>query len=303
MPRSLADLGFPSMPGGKLSDLISSAWTAVKGPGKAYNEGMTTDEMIKAGNDFAMTMGTGGSLVPKPGNSLGIFGGRLAKTADLDKLAQAEKFEKAGVPADTIWKATGWGRGKDGKWRFEIPDKGMKAKLDYDALEPKWEKQTNNSYGETPQVFRFGDAFAHPELFKAYPDLANIQLRKETSGAMGSYSPGSIRLDGARDTSTALHELQHAIQRTENFAKGTNPNAVVEQLIKELGPAHPLVQKMTDRVAQQSMNRKLYRNTAGEVESRNVETRKDFSNLQRALRSPWTTEDVPRNLQLVLGIK
>jgi hypothetical protein len=312
--RSLADIGFPAMPGGKLSELVKSAWEAMKVPGKAYNDGMTPDEMIKAGNDFAMTMGAGGSLVPKPGNSLGIFGGRLAKTANLEKLAEAEKFEKAGINADTIWKATGWGRGKDGKWRFEINDKDATLNLKHDALDPVWEKNPNydRNRGGYEYLDRWpsptlGEAFDHPALFEAYPDLKNIQLGKETSGHRGSYAGGTITLDDASDKHTLLHELQHAIQRKEDFAKGSGSGRIANDLTSNLGPDHPIVKKLAERIGpkgeRSSIERRLYKHAAGEVEARNTANRMFFSNLQRAMKSPWTTEDVPRNLQLPFGYK
>jgi polyhydroxyalkanoate synthesis regulator phasin len=291
MPRSLADLGFPSMPGGKLSDLISSAWTAIKGPGKAYNEGMTPDEMIRAGNDFAMTMGAGGSLVPKPGNSLGIFGGRLAKTADLDKLAQAETFEKAGVSPDIIWGATGWGRGSDGRWRFEIPDQKAAFKGGIPAV-PK-----NTS-----------EVFDHPELYAAYPELAMGLVKKTGARAQfngANYGNNVIGINPKiKDPrSTMLHELQHSVQDIEGFAKGADTGSaksiVTQAMVRKgmsLQEAKKIVSKLKDKY-------QVYKHSAGEAEARSVQKRKDFSALQRNVRAPWRDEDVPRNIQLPFGYK
>ena len=47
---------------------------------------------------------------------------------------------------------------------------------------------------------------------------------------------------------------------------------------------------------------KIYKNHAGEVEARNVQTRKDFSPLQRRLTPMFNTEDVPTSSQFVTGI-
>ena len=42
-----------------------------------------------------------------------------------------------------------------------------------------------------------------------------------------------------------------------------------------------------------------YRRLAGEVESRNVETRRDFSPAERKAKRPWETQDVPDDQQIV----
>ena len=51
-----------------------------------------------------------------------IFAGQNAVGAPLDKLEAAKKLEETGEAAETVWGATGWFRGQDGKWRFEIDD-------------------------------------------------------------------------------------------------------------------------------------------------------------------------------------
>jgi hypothetical protein len=43
----------------------------------------------------------------------------------------------------------------------------------------------------------------------------------------------------------------------------------------------------------------LYRRTSGEVEARNVQTRRDMTPDQRRATPPWETEDVPRAQQIV----
>lgn len=53
------------------------------------------------------------------------YAGRAAKTADTGRLAQAEEMEKQGRSNEEIRQETGWFRGRDGKWRFEIDDSQM----------------------------------------------------------------------------------------------------------------------------------------------------------------------------------
>lgn len=282
----------PSIIGG-----AKAAWEAAKSPGRALRGEMTPDEMIRAGMDFAMTMGAGGSLVPKPGNSLGMFGGRLAKTADLRKLAQAERLEKAGTHTETIAKLTGWERGADGHWRFEIPDNNAKFRTDIPAFE-----QTTR------------DTFEHPELYKAYPELAQGTVRQTSPGVSHhGINYGKNRLginpEGPHPSSTMLHELQHSIQDIEGFAKGTNTVHGSEDILHRLRQSnHPDAPKVYKKAAEKLSKSdefawKVYSNHAGEVEARNVQARMNMSPLERRLRPPSTTEDRPRRSQFITGTK
>ncbi len=53
------------------------------------------------------------------------YGGENAKTADLGQLERAKQMQAQGADMESIRKATGWFKGRDGKWRFEIDDSGM----------------------------------------------------------------------------------------------------------------------------------------------------------------------------------
>jgi hypothetical protein len=81
MPLAMEPHGGPS-----LLAMLQDAWEAAKAPGKAYNEGMTQDQMIKAGGDFALNLTGGGMAVPKPLGVMGMSGGRgFAKPAIIHK--------------------------------------------------------------------------------------------------------------------------------------------------------------------------------------------------------------------------
>lgn len=58
------------------------------------------------------------------------YAGRNAENADLDALHEAERYEMQNVDAETIRQKTGWFRGADGKWRWEIDDSGMKLRFE-----------------------------------------------------------------------------------------------------------------------------------------------------------------------------
>jgi len=134
----------------------------------------------------------------------GTIGGPMAKTADLAQLEAARALEAKGVGRDDILSQTGWFKGPDGNWRFEINDQGM-------SVNPR------TGYGTT-----LGQAITHPELFEAYPQLRDIQV--ETGGRGGAYYPGQniMRVGAASQNvpATFLHETQHAIQDIEGTEQG-----------------------------------------------------------------------------------
>lgn len=83
------------------------------------------------------------------------------------------------------------------------------------------------------------DLLYHPELFNAYPDLRRIRVAFDSSmGAKGEYNPArdEIKLDPSLSTdemlSTVLHEIQHAIQEREDFARGGSSDPGFTQSIK-----------------------------------------------------------------------
>lgn len=138
----------------------------------------------------------------------GIFAGVGAKTADLAKLRVAEDMAGKGAEPEAIRAATGWFQGPDQKWRFEIPDDAARL----------------TSAGDGPA----SAVLQHDELFKAYPELAQnpVERAPPRYGGEGSFDPStgeisiSPRLDNDRARSTLLHELQHAVQQNEEFARG-----------------------------------------------------------------------------------
>ena len=81
---------------------------------------------------------------------------------------------------------------------------------------------------------------------------------------------------------TVVHELQHAIQLFEGFAKGGNPT----------DPVRPYNSKTDTPIGQ-------YYKFAGEVEARNVQQRLTMTPEERAATPPWETEDVPEDRQIV----
>ncbi|MBO7167453.1 MAG: hypothetical protein J6V61_01725, partial [Bacteroidaceae bacterium] len=138
----------------------------------------------------------------------------------IESLATAKQMEADGRPAINIKMATGWERGKDGKWRYETED--------FDVSHDSWEKAWEMGDGEyvlLPELIGKDDI-----LFKEYPDLANVKVYPNRRISEGGYysHPNEIHVS-AKNTdnvkifrSTLLHEVQHAIQHREGFERGTN---------------------------------------------------------------------------------
>lgn len=210
-----------------LMGLGKEAWNLAQIPGKVYQSTpenpVTTGELIKPAADMAMLLAGGGAPAAETG-AAGIFGGRLARTADRSALKKAlEAHYGANAPKEEILQSTGWFPDPSGRMKFEIDDSA--AKINPDWLEVGPEK---NPYVPTAGL-RLKDFFDHPELYDAYPGAAKIRLTRETNNEnAGSYNPITdiIKVQsgrGGEDTrQTLLHELQHAIQTREGFAKGAN---------------------------------------------------------------------------------
>ena len=132
------------------------------------------------------------------------------------------ELAQQGVDNESIRQQTGWYKGMDGKWRYEIDDSQMKISDDIS------------------NYMRLGDLMRHEELYAAYPDLADVRvvfhsLQKDHYGA---YNPQFDSIDlstklkndpvGLKDA--LVHEIQHAIQHREGFTTG----ATVERWEKRI---------------------------------------------------------------------
>jgi hypothetical protein len=72
--------------------------------------------------------GMGLSEVGRAADALpAIFVGPAARSADHTALAEAQSMEQAKVSNNQIFDDTGWFRGVDDNWRFEIPDTGLQV--------------------------------------------------------------------------------------------------------------------------------------------------------------------------------
>lgn len=232
------------------------------------------------------------------GTAQNTFAGVNARTADLNALNNAQELERQGTDADAIRRQTGWFRGMDGKWRFEIDDSGMR----YDRrgfrenpdMVRRRELENKLLYGDMSQAemdelrsltaatrgvvkpSKLGDYIQHDALFEAYPELKNVNVRFENleMGQNAYFDPKSNTVvmntflwDQPEDV--IVHEVQHAIQQAEGFTGGANPE------YWEANRPEGSIRRAEE----------LYRNTAGEIEARDAAARQ-LTPEQRELKMP-----------------
>ncbi len=128
-------------------------------------------------------------------------------TTRLDNLSVARQMECQEKDAKAIKAATGWDRGADGKWRYEEPD-------------GEW-------IGGGKSKGFLTDFVRDDELYSEYPQLKNVFVTIGGSTA-GNFDAKSGRLTinmdqaeyGSSPMEIVAHEIQHAIQHIEGFARG-----------------------------------------------------------------------------------
>ncbi|MBQ6694328.1 MAG: hypothetical protein IJN24_05605 [Bacteroidaceae bacterium] len=288
-------------------------------------------------------------------------------TTRLDNLAIAREMETAGKDAKSIKMATGWERGADGKWRYETEDVKLKETLTIEGKEYKRD--------EVEMLWRSGKLIGHVDnkaLFDAYPELADVRIETDDitgdNVSNGAYNPRTktitIHADELKYLNSILnHEIQHAIQHIEGFAKGSSPNdgrlydfMTSEMAIKRLISMRARIESeffnsdvgkkvereldewldnnpdfteedsiehdnylknkypeykyfleelnqlpsISKEIRKPKTKEETYRRLAGEVESRNVQTRMGMSEEERRASLAKETEDVAREDQIFI---
>lgn len=247
------------------------------------------------------------------------------RTFRMDNLSVARKMEEKKKDAKAIKMATGWERGADGKWRYEMPDAKIKDTMDVGGghIVKRYEDDMLWNGGK---LFDVIDA---PELFKAYPQLKGVRI--DTDAIMndmpshGEYDSKTntitIHADELKYMNDILnHEIQHAIQGIEGFATGGSPTTIrgevkkrfneVKKQIKQLraegkeDEAKALIEKNRGLYNAYMKNDDFnsYKSLAGEVEARNVQERMNMTPEERRKTLAESTEDVARKDQIFLGV-
>ena len=192
-----------------------------------------------------------------------------------------------------------------------------------------------------------GYMFEHPELYKAYPELLNLMITTEGrglgSGTQASLSviprrgqlPGSMAMDiydaGLRNnpTSSALHEMQHAVQTIEGMHPGGSPimafadpitNEIYKRKLAEFSKPGSFeefqsanrfpedkarqaydeyvksykayITPAIDREIQKDAAMEYYRRLGGEAEARAVQERQMMGPSERRQNFPYSSYDI-----------
>jgi hypothetical protein len=140
--------------------------------------------------------------------TLGSIAGISAKTVDKGMLEAAKVLDRRGYPNEEIYQTTGWFKGFDDKWKFELPSHSA------DLMPLTFKKGEAKNL---PEVLHF------PELYEAYPAFKEIKVIKHdyNKDAFAYYQHGpepTIGLssqflaskDGGHQLDVLLHEVQHA---------------------------------------------------------------------------------------------
>ena len=298
---------------------------------------------VVSGRRFAKTIHDTGTLMSQAMDSpealneaVGLFGvggiiaGKMAKTANLEMLDIAKGATKKGMSRQKVFDATGWYKGVDDKWKFEVPDKDM----------------TINNYTGTGG----GITVNNPSLRENYPRInrgVNIKQYDQLDGTAFYKRPDKFEYGMGRRGEIGIprneippkdvfaHEYQHAIQADEGFAKGGTVSKMVDKssdlkmlsdakVLKKMdgdkdmfklvferepelgaesivlsGESYKSISKRVDDLYNNVTPYAQYNNLAGEVEARNVSTRLGMMADDRRMLAPWLTEDVPQARQLV----
>ena len=153
--------------------VVQGLLDAISAPIRAYRgefDPMSAEGVKEALNVGLNTMGVGFSAPylsknvaqgMAGGKTLPMFIGQKSPSWNEAKAKLAQKLEKAGMSPEDIWRQTGTGRGADKKWRQEIPDNLAKS-----------------IPVESGKYTSLNEVMSHDDLFKAYPNLKNVSVKK-----------------------------------------------------------------------------------------------------------------------------
>lgn len=173
----------------------------------------------------------------------GTFVGKGSRTWDSVQASEALKRIESGEDAAKVWKETGYGAAPwDKMARSEVPDNAASFKL-----------------FPMDREVKLDSALSHKELSSAYPEVfsetrMNYASPSRIPGFNGSLGKNALGEDllvlsqrqglGPEGKSTTIHELQHAVQGKEGFAKGGTP----EMFYGEIQAANDEIKKVNKQM-------------------------------------------------------
>ena len=277
---------------------------------KLADHQLIRDEISLIEQNFAQMLTDTDNTKPSTENGRGlkfIIAGESALTANKLKLSAAQRGVAFNKDSESVLKNTGWYMGKDGKWRFFIPDIDMVFERD---------KYLSDTHIGKSSPSLIGNYVKHDKLFAAYPELKNITLRFEqrSKSNHGKYNASSNEIvlnelllkDEDKLKTTLIHELQHAVQYIEGFATGGNKqiglvyalNRAYEKVgnletFKNLPSKEEKYKYLVD-VAKKEFNAigyndlrsNAYRAIYGEVEAREAGRKRNFDENMLKISSP-----------------
>jgi len=344
--QEVANLAYSLTPPGAVSDIVEAyqnkdpaglllgvaggvpgAGTAAKLAAPAVKAALRHPTAVMGG---LAALGTAASSDPAEASFLKAPSGKL--------LEKAKKLLSEGIGVQGIWDQTGLFQGKDGIWRYEVPDLGS-----------KWLTDPMKLVGE--KNLQLGDVFRHDKLFpkapwlpetkltvtREHPDIGGGFLRRDPAQGRPQ-NEIEVNVDYAHDTphSVIMHEGTHVTQFEQALNAGTNINtkplskpaqSIYEQIKSDfmnpptakeakaqgiIKPGYPYKQfmkeyemvKNADPAKRDAYFRRLaadkaYTRSAGENEAGNVQFRANKEQDYLDTMPPPSTEGVPREQQIV----
>jgi len=252
-----------------------------------------------------------------------IMIGPKAKLWNKDTASIAKDMEQGGATDREIWKATGNWRGPDAHWRQEISDHSavFPSTPEVNALRDslKWSKSGYVNGGPYQKFHKaqdrtladlsgegLGTVMKHDNAFDAYPSLRHIPVEYNPSISGGTFhsADGLFGTDQFIDLgfgnrglvdmkSVPLHEIQHAIQNKEGWARGGNPTEFFKDSANETMGFPPRQDQAAWIKEAEALAMKKYRSLAGEAEARMTQTRMNMTPVMRRSIFPEDSYDVP----------
>ena len=147
------------------------------------------------------------------------------KTYRMDNLKVAEEMERGKKDAKAIKQATGWERGADGKWRYEMPDFKADKPITVDADIDISHVGPYSPYKEP--LCKLSDLIDDKKLFAAYPSLKNIDiLLVGNTDFEGMYDKlhnnialrtNAVSIDSKYSQPSNAKEIKAALEKFHNF--------------------------------------------------------------------------------------
>ena len=246
------------------------------------------------------------------------FGGRNAARANMASLEQAQQMEEQQVDAETIRQLTGWFRGADDKWRFEIDDSGMRfePRGDLNFGDPDYQRYRELRNRLEAEMLDLGGTplteAEHAEFSELATRYSDYYRRP---GVRGDGSLASTRLSDYVQHDELFEQYPHLRDATLRFAEldggelgsyNRETNTVtLDTSLRGEARSDTLVHEIQHAIQAQEgfaggsspaywggeNAREMYRNTAGEIEARDAAVRRRLTAEERRTTPPDTGDE------------